>query len=147
MAGKMPNSRPTAEENPTAATTDVMLNEGGQPTNRAMPDGEGDCDWRGLPLKDLVTITASRWTLVSEGLLVLISNPQKAPGRRIWVEGNFGEGRAPGRKLHVISYALGGARSDSSAVVDGKGGVTLEVPESRLSFIAVLPEEMVAGGR
>lgn len=111
------------------------------------PDGEGDCDWRGLPLKDLVTITASRWTLVSEGLLVLISNPQKAPGRRIWVEGNFGEGRAPGRKLHVISYALGGVRSDSSAVVDGKGGVTLEVPESRLSFIAVLPEEMVAGGR
>lgn len=107
----------------------------------------GDCDWGSLPFKDLTSITASRWTLVSEGVLVLISNPQEAPGRRIWVEGNFDENRLRGRKLHAVSYTLGGARSDSSVAMDEKGGVTLEVPTSRLSFIAVLPEEMVVGGR
>jgi hypothetical protein len=107
----------------------------------------GDCDWGSLPFKDLTSITASRWTLVREGVLVLISNPQEAPGRRIWVEGNFDENRLRGRKLHAVSYTLGGARSDSSVAMDEKGGVTLEVPTSRLSFIAVLPEEMVVGGR
>ena len=88
----------------------------------------GDCDWGSLPFKDLTSITASRWTLVSEGVLVLISNPQEAPGRRIWVEGNFDENRLRGRKLHAVSYTLGGARSDSSVAMDEKGGVTLRFP-------------------
>ncbi len=77
-----------------------------------------------------------------------MSNPQRLKGgKRVWVEDGCGGRRWMDRR-HAIQYELGGVRSDLEVVIDDRGGgVTLEVPESRLSFIAVLPKEMVIGGR
>ncbi len=105
------------------------------------------CDWTCLPFSDLISVTASRWTLAGGGVLILMSNPQRLKGKRVWVEDGCGGGAISGSRRHAIQYELGGVRSDLEVVIDDRGGVTLEVPESRLSFIAVLPKEMVIGGR
>lgn len=114
-------------------------------THAVLPGYEGECnniDWNELPYRGLRHITASRWTLQRHGVLVLMSNPQRLKGQRIRIHCLHEQNKwSSCDRMTCVGHDLGGVSLDSDIEVDSDGYVDIEIPESALSFVTLMPEE------
>ncbi|MEA4884797.1 MAG: DUF6259 domain-containing protein [Clostridia bacterium] len=125
------SAKPMIPTDPAEASWAAKSGQGNTP--------DGEVDWNALPYSDLTSITVSRWELPRFGALMLIANTQRRRGARIIVRDLSGGRWSAGGELVLIQRELGGGHTDSRVTPEADGSCVVDVPESQLSFIVLMP--------